>query len=261
MVSPLLVYDINGIDFTPPSQEQIAARYTFPESSWQDCDTYWLNTAAQCTKEWEDNRMNRLTASSFGTATGRSLFETTPLQLGMQITGLKESHFTHKAQFLMTHGVQTEPVARTWYERIKDVKVEEVGLAVPKYEPRIGASADGVVSGTDGCIEIKCPKRMYAPLTRHMSRIRSGWQPPMYYHEHIWESHYAQMQGVMHVLGKTWCDYVVYATDSNNAFIDRIPYNADYWKNELWPDINFFLNTVLEPLIAYGYDSPHFRSC
>lgn len=51
-------------------------------------------------------------------------------------------------------GVQNEPLARAWYEKINNVKVTEIGFT--EISKDFGGSADGLV-GEDGGIEIKCP--------------------------------------------------------------------------------------------------------
>ena len=249
-------------DYVPLTRKEISARYLFPLDRWIDCGTYYINLAEQCSDEWLAERKNRLTASNFGAAVGDSSF-VTPLELGLDITGLKPLKPTYQGKFNMQHGVVNEPHARNWYETQKGVKVKEVGLAVPKWEPRIGGSADGVVLDaegreTDTAIEIKCPQHMYKPLLAHIQKLASGWSPPTYYHDHIWKSHYAQMQGVMAILGKKKCDYIVYATASNQCYTETILFNEDYWNNDLYPRINDYLDQTLEPLITQGFDSDLF---
>ena len=226
----------------------------FDPEYWIDCGEYWLNTAPQGSDPWHKNRKFRLTASNFGGAIGKSNF-CTPMDIGMDITNIKAKSFSDRSKFVMQHGVATEPQARDWYCRTRNVQVVEVGLAVPKWEPRIGASLDGDVIGTDGMIEIKSPLEMYEPLRNHMAKIGTGWRPPPFYHSHIWESHYAQMQGGMKITGKKWCDYIVYATQSNLSYVERVPFNQKYWDETLWPGIQNFLDNVMEPLIAEGEQS------
>lgn len=148
------------------------------------------------------------------------------------------------------HGVITEPKAREWYCKTRGVIVKEVGLSVPKWEPRIGASLDGDIVDSDGIIEIKSPLQMYESLTNHMAKINTGWRPPSFYHAHIREIHYAQMQGSMKITGKKWCDYIVFATQSNLSYVERVPFNKKYWDEVLWPGVTYFLNNIMEPLIA-----------
>ena len=84
---------------------------------------------------------------------------------------------------------------------------------------------------------------MYKPLREHMLKIESGWEPSKFYHSHICDSHYAQIQGSMKIANKKWCDYIVYATRSNLSYVERIPFNQTYWDTTLWPGIQSFLES------------------
>lgn len=237
--------------FQLPSREEINHRYSFPPDEWTDRGDFWLNLAPQGSPKWHAARKNRLTASNFGAAIGHSSYST-PMEVVMDITGIKDKTFTASSKIAMEHGVLTEPVARDWYCQSRGVKVNEVGLAVPKWEPRIGASIDGDIEGTEGIIEVKSPKTMYKPLVTHYARLQTGWVPPPFYHSHIWDSHYGQMQGSMAVTGKKWCDYIVYATESGKAYVERVQFDSSYWNDCLWPGIRSFLDNMMEPVLAQG---------
>jgi len=216
--------------------------FTFPNESWNDCDTYWLNKSPQGSDEWNKQHKNRLTSRNFAAAIGKSKF-TTPSQVANNISN--HSYLIFDDTLLQQHGILIEPEVRGWYSSTRNIIVEEVGLAVPKWEPRIGTSIDGNIP--NGMIEIKSPNEMYKSLKEHISKIDNGWIPPKYYHSHIWESHYIQMQGSMAIMNKKWCDYIVYATYSNLAYVERVLFNPLYWNNFLWPGIQNFLNTYFNP--------------
>jgi putative phage-type endonuclease len=245
--------------FSLPSSEEINRRYSFPVEEWTDRGNYYLNLAPQGSPKWHAARHNRLTASNFGAAVGHSTFSS-PMEVVMDITGIKDKTFTASSKVAMDHGVLTEPVARDWYCHTRGVEVAEVGLAIPKWEPRIGASIDGDIVGTEGIIEVKSPKTMYKPLATHYARLQAGWVPPPFYHSHIWDSHYDQMQGSMRVTNKQWCEYIVYATESGRAYVERVPFNPSYWNDDLYPAIQHFLNTMLEPVLAQGTNCYLFHS-
>lgn len=246
----------------------VKERYIFNPRSWIDCDSYWLNKAPQGSHEWKFYRKFRLTASNFGAAIGKSWISS-PYDIALNITTTSDpikipptepyphrsdkqhpkTYTRPKQKFTQQHGVVTESTARNWYCSTRNVRVATVGLAVPKWEPRIGASLDGNIPGTDGIIEIKCPFEMYDQLKLHMDNIKSGWNPPPFYHDHIRDSHYAQIQGSMKIFGKKWCDYIVYATCSNLSYVERIPFNKTYCDTVLFPGITHFLDNILEPII------------
>lgn len=224
-------------------------KQSFEPKFWKDCGDFWLNGAVQGSSDWHANRKKRLTASNFGTAIGKSKF-CSPMDLALEIAGLKTKEFNEKSKLVMQHGTNTEPMARDWYCKTRGVKVQEVGLAIPKWEPRIGASLDGDILGTEGAIEIKCPLQMYYQLDQHTKKLGEGQVFDKYYHDHIFDTHYLQMQGGMKITGKKFCDYIVFATESDRAYVETIPFNQEYWDSTLWPGIQNFLDNILGPLIC-----------
>jgi len=255
--------------------------YLFPKNQWKSRGNCWVNLAKQGTDEWLNarkgqipasflfpenpenesasptspslssiNRLNtRITGSNFGAAAGRSRFSSCK-ELALEVVGIKEKVFSEESMKNMAHGTKEEPNARRWYENQFGVEVEEIGLVVPKWNFHLGASVDGIVKDAKGIIEIKCPKKMYAPLTNHMALRSSGWTPSRpYYRSHIWPTHYDQMQGGMAILGMEWCDYIVYSTSDQQVYYERILFNSRYWTESLYPNLQTFLNQELFPLI------------
>lgn len=236
----------------------------FPTSRWIETEKRWISIAKQDTEDWLDDRKGkipiklltedlntegtvntRLTGSVFSAAAGRSPF-TTADDLALEIVGLKKKEFSEKSKKNMLHGKLTEPVARKWYEKKHNVKVKEIGLVVPKWNFHLGASVDGIVEGSEGIIEIKCPVKMYQRLIDYNTLRETGWTPRTpYYHSHIWESHYAQMQGGMAILDKDWCDYIVYSTSDKQIYQERVLFNEKYWNEILYPLLQKFLNEKL----------------
>ena len=226
----------------------------FQTSDWIDKGTYWLNVHPQCSPQWHGTKekLNLVTASNFGAVIGHSKFKTVD-EMAEFISGYKKQDFSEKSLQVMGHGVEVEPWARDWYIQTYKVDVREVGLAIPKWYPKIGCSLDGEVIGPngelDGMIEIKSPYHMYQPLIEHSARIQAGWKPPPFYHDHIWKTHYAQMQGCMAIMNKKWCHYVVFSTDDKEVFQEILYFNKDYWENILFPGLRDFIENKLEPLI------------
>lgn len=263
---------ISHFPFQPqPSQIPLL----FPKGGWRDCGRYWINNSEQGSVGWLTARKglvslknlvgdgfetkssnptqilisSRVTGSNFGSAAGLSKFST-PGELALYVSGLQEQKFTEESLKNMAHGTKYEPEARAWYERSTGYEVEEVGLAVPKWNFHLGASVDGIVKDQEGIIEIKCPKKMYGPLIDHEKQISFGCEPESkYYHKHIWDSHYAQMQGGMAILDKKWCDYIVYSTSDRKVYKERILFNREYWENRLYPSLQSFFHTNLFPLL------------
>lgn len=197
---------------------------------WKQGDINW----------WKDRRF-RFTTSKFGLLLDNNV-NLEDLARDM-IYETYESF--NRASSHNTHGIVTEPIARARYCQETKNNVVEAGLAVPKWDPRIGNSSDGEVG--DGELEIKCPDRMYKKLKDHHDRLKTGWVPPKFYHDHIYETHYAQIQGTLKVKGKSWCDYFVYCTYGNILYLERIYFNEEYWNN-LYPKVVDFLDNIFEPM-------------
>ena len=172
-------------------------------SNWREHEYYWEHLAPQQSDEWGDAKKFRSTASNGGAMGGRSKFST-PEEKEQIIAGVKEKDFKPKNLLIMEHGNKTEPLARNYYSEKYNCKVIERGLCIPKNsdEMWLGASVDGDVIGTDGIIEIKCPLKMYYPLKIYMEHKSNG----IFYdnYNHIYPTHFAQMQQGMAILRKKW---------------------------------------------------------
>ena len=119
---------------------------------------------------------------------------------------------------------------------------------VPKWYPWISCSPDGIILGTDGMIEIKSPENMYGPLKNRIEKLANGYVPKdKYEHSHIWPSHYAQMQGSMYILQKSWCYYLVSSVNDGSCYQEMVLFNPDYWTKVLWPGIQNFVENELKP--------------
>lgn len=194
--------------------------------TWIDCGSYYLSTIPQGSTEWLTLRKGKITMSMIGAILGYSKF-TSPEEAARIIKGELEVEITPA----MKHGTLLEPEARRWYENKHQLTVTEIGLAISKDYPWLGASSDGLVDDC-GCIEIKCPLQMYGPLT--------NFTPGTKGFNHIWPTHYAQMQGQMAILERQWCDYVVYCPTEKLVFEQRIPFNPAWWNSVLPRLIEFY---------------------
>lgn len=199
------------------------------DQGWIDKGTYVESTAPQGHEDWFKIRdqlvdgLPILTGSRFGDASGVGYDSKEDLALYM--LKIKKKKYDQASKTRMDHGTKTERIARQWYEERTGNKVTDAGFAIPKFDPRIGASLDGHV-GQDGCIEIKCPESIY----------RGPIKP----------SHLAQIQGGMAITGKKWCDYVVYSTNDGLAFIERIEFDQVFWSEKLYPALTSFIEYMKE---------------
>jgi len=93
----------------------------------------------------------------------------------------------------MKRGTELEDEARQLYEARTGAFVDEVGICI---RDGFGGSPDGLVDA-DGLIEIKCPANPFK-----LAQL---------YIEHDPAEYMDQMQGLMWITGRQWCDLVVYS--------------------------------------------------
>lgn len=220
-------------DETSSNQNSSLYTETRPQYPWLEHPTYWEHTAPQGSSEWLEMRKGRCTGTSNN---GKSPFDEKD-DIADYIAGIKEPLFSDAAKRRMNLGSQYEPKARRFYEKRYKKEIKEVGFCVPKFNLNIGASVDGIIVGEDGIIEIKCPERLYYEL--------KGKKPQIKFY------HYKQMQFNMAVLGKSFCDYIVYGLDGK-VFVKRIMFDLDYWK-ELYLQTVTFWNYKVKPRLGGTY--------
>lgn len=111
---------------------------------------------------------------------------------GERVSGKCADSYTNA---IMEKGIVMEDEARSLYEMLKDVKVEQVGICYPDEKKLSAASPDGLV-GKDGLIEIKCPL-----IYTHVGYLLKNELPVEYFE---------QTQGQLYVTGRKWVDFVSY---------------------------------------------------
>lgn len=98
----------------------------------------------------------------------------------------------------MERGTSLEPLAREEYEKANFCSVDQIGYI--ESGDWFGVSPDGLV-GKDGAIEIKCP------LAPEYVRTLIGGE--------IKKEYYCQIQWLLWLTGRKWCDYIVYHPDAD----------------------------------------------
>jgi putative phage-type endonuclease len=140
----------------------------------------------QGSKEWLDQRLNYLTASTISAAIGANGQAARKGLLLNKASYGKLNNFTgnHATQ----HGNKFEPVANALYSlKNNNVTIHEFGMITNEKYPILGVSPDGILE--DRMLEIKCP----------YSRIIDGNVKKEYYH---------QMQEQMAVCEYDMCDFL-----------------------------------------------------
>jgi putative phage-type endonuclease len=176
----------------------------------------------QRTEEWFKQRLGKVTASKISdviakTKTGVSASrENYSTQLTLErLTGKQTEFYTNSA---MEWGTATEPQARSAYELIREVFVDEVGFIDHPTIAMSGASPDGFV-GEDGLVEIKCPESKTQMDTLLNQKVPAKYMP--------------QMQWQLACTGRKWCDFVSFdprMPENLQIFVQRVERNDLYIK-------------------------------
>lgn len=164
----------------------------------------------QGSTEWYEARRGKTTASRFAEVLakprGDKPFGDSAMSYLYTLVGERLSGFSHdetqNTPIACEYGKEQEPVARAAYQWSTGNNVAEFGFSLHAEHKDIGASADGVVVEEDGIIEIKCPW-----TCRESTRTLCTLEIPRKYK--------AQVQGILWVSDRQWCDYV--------SFDSRLP--------------------------------------
>lgn len=201
-----------------------------------DMGPFYVCLAPQGSDDWKWYRTMLITASKFRRCRNRDYWS----KIEQLIEDYQNSCDSTIDNPAMAHGRRYESEARDDYKKKYGYAVSELSLSIPKWDLRIGASPDGLIYdpkcplGPLGALEIKCPhKGMYDGLLWRLQQTET-----VLGYDHIKPEHYDQMQGQMAVLQRSWCDYFVYSKPiDGRIYTERIPFDREYWQNELYPEI------------------------
>jgi len=168
----------------------------------------------QGSDEWISARLGVPSASMFGKIiTTQGKWST---QADAYINQLVAEKLTGEQTYVyqnehMARGTELEPEARTMYEFIKEVEVNEVGFCLHDTLDA-GCSPDGLIA-EDGGLEIKCP----APAT-HVEYLKAGVLPSKYKQ---------QVMGCLWITGREWWDFVSYHPTMKTLIV-RVERDEEY---------------------------------
>jgi len=172
----------------------------------------------QRSDEWIQLRCGLVTASTIGKLITAKTFKPanndtsrahTITLATERITGTVEESFTSND---MWRGIMLEPAARDYYRK-HHAPVDEYGMIIREQDDwRLGWSPDGLV-GDVGSIEIKCPRPH-----NHVATILTDTVPAEYM---------PQLQTALYVSGRSWIDYVSFASGLP-LYVKRV------WPDERW---------------------------
>jgi len=168
----------------------------------------------QQTEEW-DRWRNRPTCSEFDQfiTPAKGQYSASATKYAAKIVSKRLGTYTEPPpSFWMEWGVEHEPNAKHWYAKANGVEVREVGFVLPDNTDAFGGSPDGLV-GDDGLIEIKCPSPETLILYHANGVFPVDYRP--------------QVQGLLLVTGRAWCDFVVWHPGLT-PFVARLGPEAKY---------------------------------
>ena len=151
----------------------------------------------QGSEEWERWR-NRPTCSEFGSfiTPARGDYSKQASAYAWRIVAKRLGVYTEPpVTYWMEWGSEHEVNAKLAYAKATGDEVREVGFVLPDHTDAYGGSPDGLI-GDDGIFEIKCP----APET--LIGIHAAGEMPAQYKP--------QVQGLLMVTGRAWCDFMVF---------------------------------------------------
>jgi len=187
----------------------------------------------QGTPEWHEARRGKITGSRFKdvlSTRGNTRANYMRELLLERKTGIVAEGYTSPE---MEWGIQTEPQARAYYEKVTQTKVEQVGFIdhpLEQYRGYVGVSPDGLI-GSAGCLEIKCPN-----TNTHLDYIAKDKLPTTYI---------PQVQGVMWVTGHLWCEFISFDprvkeqpywhvyVERDEAYIKKLAHAVDEFIQEM----------------------------
>lgn len=169
----------------------------------------------QGTDEWIVAKLGVVSSSNFSKVlnkgAGRKLYMRK--LTAERLSGVRDESYSNKC---MADGIELEPDARAFYERVNSCIVEQVGFI--KKDDWIGSSPDGLV-GKDGGIEIKCviPSTQVETILR--GAMQTGYKP--------------QVQGQLYVTDRKWIDWISYCPllKARPYFCVRVYRDEEYIKD------------------------------
>lgn len=208
--------------------------------------SYFFSTLKQFDNNEIKYRSKRITASNMAKALGLSVYCTRD-EFIQELLGLKRRYVSPEAVVRMTRGTKMEPRIRQIYEEQSGNKVQEVGLVIPSWCTRIGASLDGIIvegEGKGGSIEIKCPSTgdIYPKLSQMLIDGRENFEE--HYHDHIQIEYYIQCQAGMAITKRPFCDFIVYGFKTGRLYVERVWFNEEYWNKTIYPGLLECINLI-----------------
>jgi putative phage-type endonuclease len=154
-----------------------------------------MTETRQGTPAWFDARRGKLTASNFGAAAGVCPWTSRAKALRIAIG---EEEWKGDLRACLWGTKNEKNAVKDYMVRTGNVVMHKGLYTHPDY-PWLGGSPDGLV-GTEGIIEVKCP----------FVHQRPHLKIPYHY--------YCQVNGLMEIMDKEWCDFVSWTVNGMKIY-------------------------------------------
>lgn len=178
--------------------------------------------------EWHQLRLGKITSTRLKKVLSKDNLSLVDELIAEEETGLSDDDGFVSEE--MQRGIDLEPLAIQEYESITGNTVTRYGFLQSEELPILCQSPDGYV-GTEGAVEVKCPK-----TKTHIKYIRQG-KIPNDYKEQV------------------WCYFMV---NPDLQWLDFISYDPRLTKKPIWvlrvnrEDVQDDLNTAWEALLSFN---------
>lgn len=212
-----------------------------------DCGDYWLSTSPINSTTGKAELKHRLNIEKCGRATGYDRFKSRDSLLQV-IVSLENEYISPDTQANLDRLEKYRPRAIKFYEQSMDCKVSARGSIIPKWNPWLISQIDGDVIGTEGIIKVECPQTMYASILRYNCVRQTN--PNACLRDAIWKPNYFEIQAKLALMGKKWCDYIIYVPKDKernregSVGIYRVEFDADYWNRFIYPLVQEFIRDL-----------------
>lgn len=161
----------------------------------------------QRTEKWERERCQP-TASEFGSfiTPVKGDYSASANAYAAKVVAKKRGIYTEPPpSYWMEWGTEHEDEARMAYTAHTGREVTAVGYVRPDHSDAYGGSPDGLV-GEDGILEVKCPspEKLVSYHLENELRADKGLEPK------IPDEYKPQVQGLLMITERQWCDFFVY---------------------------------------------------
>lgn len=187
-----------------------------------------IHDVEQGSYEWHQIRLGKITSTRLKKVLSKDNIALVDELIAEEETGLSDDDGFVSED--MQRGIDLEPLAIKEYESITGNTVTRYGIMQSDELPILCQSPDGYV-GTEGAIEVKCPR-----TKTHVKYIRQG-KIPNDYKEQV------------------WCYFMV---NPNLQWLDFISYDPRLTKKPIWvlrvnrEDVQDDLNTAWEALLSFN---------